>query len=308
MKLSRKRTPEPTRRQRVLRDAAQPVTFSYHARRSEVTGNTGRQLPQEEQPDAIKRSRPRGSSRLRTVGVLVLIVVLAIALLSLSTRPKIIIDATAAETPFLQKTSVYQKAASQQFASTILNHNKITVNTAAISSKLLTEFPELLNVTIAIPLLSDQPVVYVQPAQPSLILNASNGSFVLDSQGKVLQSVSLVPQIAKLNLPTVVDQSGFVASLHHQALTSNDVSFIQTVVYELAAKHVSVASFTLLAGTGEVDAAISGQPYYVKFNLENNDPQQQAGSFLALQAYLISQKITPARYIDVRVDGRVYYL
>jgi hypothetical protein len=70
---------------------------------------------------------------------------------------------------------------------------------------------------------------------------------------------------------------------------------------------MSVGSMILPAGTSELDVHLAGQPYFVKFNLNNNDPRQQAGTFLAAIANLQKNHITPAQYIDVRVDGRAYY-
>jgi hypothetical protein len=64
---------------------------------------------------------------------------------------------------------------------------------------------------------------------------------------------------------------------------------------------------TLPPAASELDVQIVDQPYFIKFNLENDDPRQQVGTYIATQAYLTSQHITPAHYIDVRVDGRAYY-
>ncbi len=64
---------------------------------------------------------------------------------------------------------------------------------------------------------------------------------------------------------------------------------------------------TLPVGTSELDVRLAGQPYSVKFNLESGTARQQAGTFLATESKLKSQNVTPAEYIDVRVDGRAYY-
>jgi hypothetical protein len=60
--------------------------------------------------------------------------------------------------------------------------------------------------------------------------------------------------------------------------------------------------------TNELDVNLAGQSYFVKFDLQENDPRQQAGTFLATIASLKSQNITPTKYVDVRVDGRAYYI
>jgi hypothetical protein len=112
---------------------------------------------------------------------------------------------------------------------------------------------------------------------------------------------------AQSKLPQVVDQSGLQVKLNQQALTSADVSFIQTVVAQLAARKVTVSSLVLPASSNELDARIAGQTHFVKFNLHDNDARQQAGAYLATIAQLKRKNTPPSQYIDVRVPGRAYY-
>jgi hypothetical protein len=109
-----------------------------------------------------------------------------------------------------------------------------------------------------------------------------------------------------MNLPIIVFSEGDITS-GQRVLTSNEVQFIQTVVYELAQKHLVVSHMNLPQGTAELDAYINGLNYYVKFDIQNTDARQQAGSFLATIHYLQEQGTGPAQYVDVRTDGRVYY-
>lgn len=208
---------------------------------------------------------------------------------------------------FLHDKAVYETAADKLLAGSIWNRNKITVNTSSVSQGMLKQFPELSSVSVTLPLLSKRPIVYIQTAQPALILSAQNGSFVVDTTGKVLLPSSKLPSGSQLALPLVTDQSGLNASINRQALTSGDVSFIQTVVAQLAARHFTVSLMVLPVGSSELDVHLANQPYIVKFNLESGDARQQAGTFLATQAKLQSQNVTPAQYVDVRVDGRSYY-
>jgi hypothetical protein len=308
MKLYKKASPEPSQRQRIVRDSEKiPSTFSYHARRSDSVINTGRQIP-----DAIKRPAKSRTANfwLQRFGLIIFVIVAvicAVSILQLSSSPKIVVLSSSNREPFLQTTSVYQQAAAKLFADSLWNHNKITVDTSKITSSLTVQFPELVGVSITIPLLSHRPLVYVEPAEPAIIINVSNGSFVLDSDGKALLTASQIPNIASLQLPQVTEQSAYQVRLGHQALTTNDVSFIQTIIIELAARQIHISGFTMPVGSSELDASITGQSYFVKFNLQSNDARQQAGTFLALRGLLQSQNVTPAHYIDVRVDGRAYY-
>jgi hypothetical protein len=172
---------------------------------------------------------------------------------------------------------------------------------------MLQQFPELSSVSVTLPLFSKRPIVYIQTTQPALTLAARDGSFIIGANGKALLRADQLPSTNKLSIPQVNDQSGLEVKVNQQALSSVDVSFIQTVVGQLAARHFTVASMVLPAGASELDVKLDGQPYTVKFNLESGDARQQAGTFLATQSKLASQHITPAEYIDVRVDGRAYY-
>jgi hypothetical protein len=309
MRLFKKQSAEVGRRARLTRDPLQKTTnFSYHSRRAEVPGNPVRQIRPDEQ-ESLKPRRPQALKiqRFKVMAILIVVLLLAVGLLHLSNNPKIVVLSDTDQKPFLQNTTIYQRAAAKQFSVSILNANKITVDTGTISDKLLAEFPELSSVSVSVPLLSSQPTVYIQPAQPAIIFAASNGSYVLDTNGRALQPVTQFIGLASLHLPTVTNQSDFKVELGQQALTASDVTFIQTVIYELSARKITVSSFSIPAGTSELDATLEGEPYYVKFNFVSSDPRQQAGSFLAIQAQLSALHLTPSHYIDVRVDGRAYY-
>lgn len=90
-------------------------------------------------------------------------------------------------------------------------------------------------------------------------------------------------------------------------LTAQEVQFIQIISQELAFKEFYIAQMTLPQSSSELDVYIKNEPYYVKFNLANNTPRTQVGTFLAAQHYLEGQHITPGKYFDVRINGRVYY-
>ncbi len=284
--------------------------FAYRSRRAEQEPNIGRQLSREAGGGAAPR--PAGKNfvqfLLQRFGLIVLLVALIISVanvLSVSDNARIV--SLGSSSSFLQDSTVYQQAADRILAGSIWNRNKITINTDDISRQLLRQFPELSSASVTLPLVSKRPTVYVQAAQPALILSSKDGSFVIDTSGKALLHAASLPAASQASLPLVTDQSGLDVALNRQVLPANDVSFMQTVAAELAARHIGIASMTLPGGTSELDVHLAGLPYIVKFNLENNDSRQQAGTFLATQSKLQSQHITPSQYIDVRVDGRAYY-
>jgi hypothetical protein len=307
MRLRRnKSTVSTSRRQRRAADPSRSSSsFAYRSRRSEQEINTGRELSRE-----AAAPRHFGHFLLRRFGLVILLVALLIStlnVLSLSSNDRVMSLTDSSGNSFLHDKSVYEAAASKLLAGSIWNRNKITVNTAGVSQGMLKQFPELSSVSVTLPLLSKRPIVYVQTAQPALILTAQNGSFVIDTTGKALLLANRLPTGSNLKLPLVTDQSGLRVTVNRQALTSGNVTFIQTVIAQLATRHFTVSSMELPVGTSELDVHLAEQPYTVKFNLESGTARQQAGTFLATQAKLQSQSVTPAQYVDVRVDGRAYY-
>ena len=276
------------------------------APRPEPADNTGRLRPGQSEPRSITTLWAQIGRR---AGVLVLLAAIAVSLvniLSVSPHAKIEpLTSSQASSAFLRSRAEYQAAADKLLAGSIWNRNKITINTAQVSRQLVEQFPELSSASVTLPLLAHRPTIYVQPAQAALVVAADNGAYVIDQNGRALMPSANLPTAH--NLPQIVDQSGLHISTGHQVLTSDDVSFIQTVLAELAAKRVQVSSMVLPASSRELDVYIAGQPYFIKFNLAGGDARQQAGTYLATIAELQRQHTTPAHYIDVRVDGRAYY-
>jgi hypothetical protein len=309
MPLFRKKAPATRRR---VQPSSQPErSFSYSSSASsrlEADMNTGRQADRPRPNKKTSKSQSIRHFGLQRFGLIILctaLLVSIISVLSLSANARLLPLTSGDQAHFLRDQSIYQAAADKFLAGSIWNRNKITIDTGKFDSQMTQKFPELSSVSVALPLLAHRPVVYLQPAQPALVLSGDTGSFVIDSRGKALLAADGSSSEAKL--PQVVDQSGLQVQLNHQVLSADNVSFIQTVVAQLAAKQLTVSSMVLPAATSELDVHIAGQPYFVKFNLHDNSPRQQAGTFLAAIAQLQKKNTPPSQYVDVRVPGRAYY-
>jgi hypothetical protein len=267
------------------------------------TANTGRQMNR----PAPSRHRTSWLNRFGLWLLLIVCLVSAFSVLSLSASARVRPLNSGNSAAYIHAQADYEQAANAYLRSSIWNRNKITVNATGLKQALQHQFPELSNVGITLPLIGHRPIVYIEAAQPALVLAGSNGSYIVDSNGRVLLRSADMPSLSSRHLITVTDQSGLTLRVGHQALTTADVSFIQTVAAELAARHVSVSGATLPPSARELDISIAGQPYVVKFNLQDQTARQQAGTFLATQAELAKKNIVPAAYIDVRVGGRAYY-
>ena len=283
-----------------------PTRTAYYSRRNDSEANVGRQ-----QNRTTAKLKPENLFNfwLQRFGLFVLIIVIlasVISALSLNNNARLIALKSSGSS-FLGDSTIYQKAVNGILSKSIWNRNKLTIDTAHISSQMLKEFPELSEVSIVLPILAHRPVVYLTPSQPALVISGVNGSFILDSNGKALLSITDTKTIPSFKLPILTDQSGLKLVLGQRVLSSTDISFIQVIIAQLAAKHVLIPALTLPVASREIDANITGVSYIAKFNLQDGKALQQAGTFLATKSRLDSQNITPTQYIDVRVPGRAYW-
>lgn len=306
MKLPRRKKPETTSRRQVVH-SSRPAAFSYHANRTDQEVNLGRLQPRDQDNRHRERLIRYWRQRLGMLLAGLVLIVCVLDVLHLSPNPQVVTLASSSNSSFLQSTKVYQQAAQKLFAASILNANKVTINTQAIQAAMKRQFPELADVSITLPLMGHHPVMYIAPTQPGLLLKASNGDFILDENGKALLTAAQVDNLTRLDLPVVTDQSGLKVTPDAPVLPSSSVSFIETVVRELQAKHIAISSLTLPSAAYELDVTPSGAGYYVKFNMHDNTALQQVGTYLATGQRLASQSIKPSAYIDVRLAGRAYY-
>jgi len=305
----RRRAPQLTGRQKLPTDdlAPSPSSFAYRARRSEMQRNMGRQGQRDAAAPVSNRAAHFWLQRFGLIILLVALVASLTNVLSLSNNVRVVPLTDGSDRSLLRPTKIYQAEAAQQLSHSIWNSNKITIDTNSLNRDLLAQFPELSSVSVTVPLLAHRPVVYIEPAQPVLILIAGNGSFVVDSNGRTLSTATSPAALDAPNLPVVDDQNRFDVQLNGQALSADNVSFVQTVVGQLAAKQFTVSTMSLAAGASELDVHLNGQPYFIKFNLQSSNPRGEVGTFLATVSQLHRQNVTPTQYVDVRVDGRAYY-
>lgn len=282
-------------------------SYSYHNVRSDKDLGQGRDIKK----SGAQRLKSAKNLWVEKFGLIVLAIVVVICLfnvLYLSSNSVVIVDGTSSNPAFKQYQSAVEKTANKLFASSILNSNKITVDTNKIESTLESDYPMYSSISVSLPLIDRHPVIYITPALPALVLSNTSGQYLINEDGQIMLRSPSSTGFNKLELPIVSYQVNGYLSSGQKILTNAEVQFIQVVIYELGLRGNKVSSISLPQGTSELNVYLSGLPYYVKFNLENNSPRQQTGSFLATQQYLKSQNITPSQYVDVRTPGRVFYL
>jgi len=284
----------------------QPV-YSYYA-----GGKVARETASRQISDRRRGQEPAGrtkSSRLSSytivLAVCTLVVLLcAVKVLSVTPQSKIVVSDTSSQSEAVSKDAIdaYAKAADAMLQGSILNRNKITLNTNGIAEGLRADFPELTSVVVTVPIISNRPVIYVSPSKPAFILQTAHGFYRMDGSGYILASVA-GPDSG--SLPLLKEPSSRTPEAGKQYLAASIVSFCSTVVYELRQGSIAIDYLELPAAAPyEMDVHVSGKPYYIRFNLQA-DAMQQSGAVVATLQQLGAN--TPSEYLDVRVYERAYY-
>ncbi len=225
--------------------------------------------------------------------------------LKLDTNPKMAL-ATTQRGVGLRTPQTYQQAAQKLLRRSWFNTNKLTVDTGAVEKGLKQQFPELNEVAVTLPLLGHRPVVELAAVQSSLLLTANNGRFIIASNGKAIAvGKDANPDVIR-GLPVVTDSSGLTVRDGEPILPLTQIDFIDTLNTQLKLQQQHIQNLTLPPVPNEVDVHLEGLPYFIKFNT-SLDARQQVGTFLAAKQKLDQGHITPAEYMDVRVEEKLFY-
>jgi cell division septal protein FtsQ len=186
----------------------------------------------------------------------------------------------------------------------IKNSNKITFSEQDVVEQLQTQFPEIASASIELPIIAQTPVVHLNIAKPSFVLSSKGQSYIVDSDGVAVAESNGFSGAQKLI--RVEDQTGFSDEVGKQVMSAGSVKFINDLVKQCQHANVAISSLSLPNLAQELDLRTSDKPYYVKFYL-GGDVLQQTGQFLATRHQLDANNTQPAQYLDVRVQGKIFY-
>ncbi len=303
---NKKTTPVQPRRSSVtLRNDSQMGLYNYHNKKTNADQDS---LPTK----TGKRYSINGPFQKVISGfVLFIIALVIINILYISPNPKVIILNNNVKLAQVYN-SIYGKDlygfVQNQLSSSILNNNKLFINLSGISKKIRSNYPVFNVVNMSDGLISHQVTVTLLSEDPSFyIVSKDSGNYVLDQNGvAILKYNSPLNQIG-LNLATIQDHRNISYKIGSLVLSSSEVNFINTILTQFKLKKYSVTGISINAEGQELDINLKNINYYIKFNLATNDPDIQIGSYFATANYLKNNNISPSQYVDVRLEGRVYY-
>ncbi len=228
--------------------------------------------------------------------------------LLLNTKPKIVIvnDQDTAVQPFLRTNDAYRDIVQRELKQSIFNRSKITFNTDVVAGKVGDALPEASDVSITLPIIGRNPVVYLRISEPEFVLVSSGASFVVDEQGRAVVPSSELPDVDfTKQLIVVTDESNIGLEAGKQAMTTDQVKFIHDVGLLLSEGGIKVSKMVLPTVVNELHVYPDGHDYYIKYNFIL-DAREQTGKYLAVKHQLNKQKSPPSEYVDVRVEDRAY--
>ncbi len=143
-------------------------------------------------------------------------------------------------------------------------------------------------------------VVTATLKQPSLGWSSGNQTYVLDKDGTVIGVAG-----AGLNFPVVYDGSNLPVQVGQRVASVHFVEFADQIVPALAASGIGVTRLDIKDTTFDL-AAATNMGYRLLFDTTRGVDEEVA-DLKAVQRLLVTQKHTPAEYIDLRIAGKAYY-
>ena len=302
MKFRLKKQKPETDIRRTSSQGTKPVVFSYYAR----GGNTGG----DQNAGRNETSKGRlGKPKLSLSGLpgyIALVVAVIAVVYTCLLQPNPRISVVNRPGTIYRPTEEYQKAINTMWQSSVFNRTKLTVRSEQLQRDIIDRFNEIESVKIELPLLGQRPKVALLPSHPAMHFVSSNGSFYVNSKGRVLSRTTEVIQ-NQTDLPLVLDESRIPADPGKSIISETEAAFLQKLSLHLKEEGIAYESVVLPSTAAkEADVRLPGQKYHLKFSMLT-DPRQAVGSYLAIRDRLAKENVTPAEYIDLRTDEKVFY-
>ncbi len=177
--------------------------------------------------------------------------------------------------------------------------NLITINTADLASKLQQADPLLRSVDVRRRWFHSV-IVTTTLKQPSLGWSTGDQKYLLDRDGTAIGVLSVGSK-----LPVVVDGSNLPVTIGQQVTTARFTDFATGVVSALARAGIGVTGLSIKDTT--YDLTVSTNKGYALIFDTGRGVDEEIGDLKSVLALLVSQKKTPAQYIDLRIAGKAYY-
>lgn len=175
--------------------------------------------------------------------------------------------------------------------------NILFINLADLKTKITNSNPEAGQIKIVrgIP---GTLKIEVEPNQALLVWQTGNQHYLVDSRGIVFGLLQ-----GQTDLPLVSDQKNLTVQQGQQVVTVNFIKFIQVILSKFSdLTGFRIVNFEINDTIFQVNA-LTDQGWFIKFDTTRSPDDQLE----ALKKVLAEHKDEIHEYVDVRVEGKVYF-
>lgn len=177
----------------------------------------------------------------------------------------------------------------------IKGKNIILIKSAEIKEDLLKKFPELIDINI-IRGLPDTIKVSYNERKPEIIWQSAGRYFIVDEDGFAFREIQ-----GATDLPLVKDNNDLAINMGQQVASANFINFITELKPKLK-EQVEINRFEVNETTFQLDAImVSG--LRLKFDTTRSVDSQLSD----LKKFLADRTNEAEEYIDLRVEGKIFY-
>jgi cell division septal protein FtsQ len=275
----------------------QSSIYNYRSSRNE----TNRPYNREDEPG--DKTMPSKRSYLKYILLAAVIISLGY-LLMLAPSAKVNLSGNSA---IKRNGQVYEDVINRHLRQNASSYTKLTFDSEKLSKSIESEFPEVTEVKIALPLFNRHPKVEIVFSEPSVLMRVfGDDTYILDGQGRAIVKESEASNRIIINqLTHINDTSSQQVVLGKPALTEQQMNFIDETIRQAKSKKLAVEVINLAGGASQLNVKYKDVEYLVKYSFFAN-PRQSSGAYFAMRDKLNHDKKTPKEYIDLRIPERAY--
>ncbi len=177
--------------------------------------------------------------------------------------------------------------------------NLLLINSQQIQTKIIEQIPEIRSVKIYKGIPSAVKII-IEENSPNLVWLTQNKSYLINDKGVAYREIA---DYNMLTIPTIVDHKNVPILINQKVVSDNFVSFLQKINDNITEKtNLEVKDYYIEETTVDL-YLVAKDNIIVKFDTLRDSEQQLEN----LKIVLMEKKDEIKEYVDLRINGWVYY-